>query len=106
DPGDARRPVGPQGSDRLMPVRVEQRPHPPRELRLGLLDIPPRRHPPMIAPIPFGLVVVCAIDRGQRGGHVSCPAGTLRLTPAALRMGVLCASQSPFIVETIITGLK
>jgi hypothetical protein len=32
-------------------VRVEQRPHAPRELRLRLLDLLPRRHTPMIAPM-------------------------------------------------------
>ena len=44
DPGDPRRPVGPYGGNRLVPVRVEQRPHALGELRLCLLEIPPRRH--------------------------------------------------------------
>ena len=50
DPGNSRRPVGSHGGQCLVPVRVEQRPHALGELRLCLVDIPPRRHPPMMAP--------------------------------------------------------
>jgi hypothetical protein len=49
DPGDPRRPVGSHGGKCLVPVRVEQRPHAPRELRLCPFDIPPCRHASMIA---------------------------------------------------------
>ena len=49
DPGDPRRPVGPHGRDRLVPVQVEESPHALRELRCRALDVPPRRHALTIA---------------------------------------------------------
>src|ERR1700733_98208 len=42
DPADARRPVGPQGRDRLVPACLEQGPNAPGELRLGPFEVPPR----------------------------------------------------------------
>jgi hypothetical protein len=48
---DPRRSVGAQGGDGLVQVRVEQRFHALRELRLGPFDILPRHHTPMITSI-------------------------------------------------------
>src|SRR5215469_14763019 len=52
DARDPRRAVGPQRRDRLMPARVEQAPHPRRELGLRLLHVLPRRHGHSMRPVP------------------------------------------------------
>ena len=44
DPADPRRPVRPQGGDRLVLARVEDASHLRRELRFGLLDLAPGHH--------------------------------------------------------------
>ena len=44
DPGDARAAIGPQGGDRLVLLRVEQRPHPRGERGLGGFDLAPAGH--------------------------------------------------------------
>src|SRR6202022_3913076 len=54
DPGDPRRPVGPHGGNRLVPVPVEEPPHALRELRFRALDVLPRRHAPNISPATEG----------------------------------------------------
>jgi hypothetical protein len=56
DPGDPRRPVGPQRGNRLVPVPVEQPPHPLRELWLRPLDLLPRRHAPNISQASSGIL--------------------------------------------------
>src|SRR6185503_17460885 len=71
DAGDPRRPVGTYGGNGLVSVRVEQRPHALRELRLRLLDLAPCRHAPMIAPSCGGTA-----DGGRQSHLQSLPSGS------------------------------
>jgi hypothetical protein len=55
-------------------VGVKHRPHPPRELRRSLFDVPPRRHAPMIARITGGAWRSSAplrVDSESLGGGLS-----------------------------------
>src|SRR5690348_10761805 len=52
DARDPWRAVGPQRRDRLVPARIEEPPHPRRELGLGLFHVLPRCHGLSMRPIP------------------------------------------------------